>query len=601
MAVVFPVVMRSFRASLATVLAAALLMDAAGSAAAGVPQLDSVMDHDPDLPERPIVRSVPPQTRQLWIEALGGPEEDLWRETAMAVLRAHQQGFPDLEVMAEHLLKALDNCEHGGVRLTIAAALIELNARQAAPPLFELAQRGGANELEIIEPALALWDYPPARDVWLTRLGDPAAPRHQLLLSIDGLRTVKEMQAAPPLRGLALDRSRPPGIRLAAARALGELQSDGLTADARRLSVADPPQGRIDRLVAASLLARHDDTATQQLLLELAVDDEPAVAVVALRRLLEIDPESIHPLVDRLLGHRDAGVRRLAAQSLVDRPSTPFLETLGELLNDPHPDVRSFVRESLVGLAGQPEFDEAVRTRSMQILAEDDWRGQEQAARLMGELDHKPAANRLVELLSAERAEVYVTAAWSLRRLQVRDTLPDLLAFVTRIAGPYVDVQELSPPPNLTPGYDACLSHLFQAFGQMRYAEPEPILLAFIPRRYDLGPRSRGAAAWAIGFLHENDPQPELMLLLGHRMADAGEIPYPEPIEVRANSAVSLGRMHAAAALDALRHVYSQNPPGHRVREACGWAIEQITGEDLPAPEPQYVVPRSDFLSPLER
>ncbi|MGD9855879.1 MAG: HEAT repeat domain-containing protein [Planctomycetaceae bacterium] len=583
------------------VLAGWFLSGIATDVPGGVPQLEAVMDHDPELPEQPVVRSVPPRSKQLWIEALSGPEEDLWRETATAILRAHQQGFPELEDSAPHLLRVFAVCQHAGARLTIAAALIELDARQAAGPLFERAQGGGTDEAQIIEPALARWDHPPARDVWLRRLTDPAITRQRLLLAIDGLRTVKDLRAAPLLRNLAIDRSFAAGIRLPAARALSELQSDGLFDDAARLSADRSPRALVDRLVAVSLLSSHRGDEAEQLLRQLALDEQAAVAVIALRRLLEIDPELIHPLVETLLTNTDAGVRRLAAQSLADRPSVPVFETLGGLLNDPHPDVRRSVRQSLLELAARPEFDGVIRTKAMHVLAADDWRGQEQSAHLLGELDHKPAASRLVKLLYSDRAEVYVTAAWSLRKLAVRDVLPDMFAFTRDVAEQYVDVQESSPPPNLSAGYDACLSHLFQAFGLMRYAEPEPILLAFIPRRYDLGPRSRGAAAWAVGFLHENDPQRELMLLLGYRVADAGEIPFPEPIELRANAAISLGRMNAVPALEALRHVYGQNPPGHRVREACSWAIERITGEDLTDPEPKNLVPLTEFLQPLGR
>ena len=57
-------------------------------------------------------------------------------------------------------------------------------------------------------------------------------------------------------------------------------------------------------------------------------------------------------------------------------------------------------------------------------LATKQWRAQEQAAILLADLGHRPAGARLAELLSADRPEVFVTAAWAAapgrRRLRCR-------------------------------------------------------------------------------------------------------------------------------------------------------------------------------------
>jgi HEAT repeat protein len=125
-------------------------------------------------------------------------------------------------------------------------------------------------------------------------------------------------------------------------------------------------------------------------------------------------------------------------------------------------------------------------------------------------------------------------------------------------------------------------------------------MLKFVPRRYDLGPRSRAAAVWALGHIHAGDPDPEVGRAMAERVADAGDFPRPEPVEVRANAAVSLGRMKAEGAMEVLRAFYNRGPPGDPVREACGWAIEQITGEDLPDPATKRIVPLAPFLQPLQ-
>ena len=49
---------------------------------------------------------------------------------------------------------------------------------------------------------------------------------------------------------------------------------------------------------------------------------------------------------------------------------------------------------------------------------------------LLAQLDHKPAAARFVELLQFDRPEVFVAAAWGLRKLDVPETLPGVASYV---------------------------------------------------------------------------------------------------------------------------------------------------------------------------
>lgn len=81
-------------------------------------------------------------------------------------------------------------------------------------------------------------------------------------------------------------------------------------------------------------------------------------------------------------------------------------------------------------LAKQEGLREAILEQAQRIIAGDDWRGLEQAARLFGALDHEPAAERLLELLKHDRTEVFVTAGWALRELAVPRTLPAMHEFL---------------------------------------------------------------------------------------------------------------------------------------------------------------------------
>jgi hypothetical protein len=65
-------------------------------------------------------------------------------------------------------------------------------------------------------------------------------------------------------------------------------------------------------------------------------------------------------------------------------------------------------------------------------------------------------------------------------------------------------------------------------------------------------------------------------------------------------SAVSLGRMKARASLDTLRRFYVTLPPNlDPVHNACGWAIEQITGEKVPPAGTMEFSMERWFLTPL--
>ena len=105
---------------------------------------------------------------------------------------------------------------------------------------------------------------------------------------------------------------------------------------------------------------------------------------------------------------------------------------LAELLDDPHPQVRRGTRTALLEVAQQAGQGEAVRRAATRLLATERWRALEQATILLTILDHKPAAPRLVELLRCQRPEVFVTAAWGLRKLAVPETLPEQLGEIER-------------------------------------------------------------------------------------------------------------------------------------------------------------------------
>jgi len=161
-----------------------------------------------------------------------------------------------------------------------------------------------------------------------------------------------------------------------------------------------------------------------------------------------------------------------------------------------------------------------------------------------------------------------------------------------------------------TPEVDQQLSHLIQFLGQSRYRPAHALLWQLLPRYIDSGnpsgPETRAATAWALGLLNENAPEPRVIQALEERLKDVGsEAPTiggrtAEDRRVRRMSAVSLGRVKARKTLDTLRRFYTAGRPYFEpVNIACGWAIEQITGEKMSPPGTLEFSMRRWFLTPI--
>ncbi len=578
-----------------------LLLALASPVGASDDVIDSPMYKAPDLPVPRVLMVFPEEAKGLWLRALERPEADLRCKAAHAIALAHRRGLKGLETTIAALRAALDRPDqHPTVRLAVAQALITLEAREAAPSLFRQAQSGGSALRNLIEPALARWDYRPARALWLKRLHESATPQWSLVLAIQGLAAVGEEQAADPLREMVLSDRVPGAIRLEAARALGGLHSAGLEKDANRLAADASRRGIVTRLAAASLLHQHRSEEAIRLLQRLTRDSEPAVTALAVAPLVEVDPKLVVPALEHLLASPDAKIRSFGVEVLLRQPTEKRIHLLGDRLDDLHPDVRVKARLSLHELAAKKEFRNQVIAEAERMLATRQWRGLEQATILLTQLDHKPAAGRLVELMIFDRAEVYVTAAWGLRRLAVPQTLPRVLS--------YVEAKLRRPPKSRGGGtlptvvvdpemIDHQLSQLNQFLGQQRYAPADAVLRQFIPRR--MGPEARAAAIWALGLIHEGKTVADLASALEERLNDIGPPPPPEDFRVRWMSAITLGRLKAKDALHSLqKYCPVQEPAQDRVHNACGWAVEQITAEAMRPPKTIAKTQHDWFLVP---
>jgi HEAT repeat protein len=572
------------------------------------PLIDSPMYHIPDVPMPPVVNVFPEGLKELWLRALERPEADVKCKMADAIAQAHLSGLKGLETTAAPLIAALDRSDqHPSVRLAIARALIVLEARESAPVLFRQAQTGTSDLRELVEPALARWDYRPARAVWLERLREPATRQRNLILAIQGLATVREERAVDRLREMVLADRVPGPIRLESARALGSLRGEGLEKDAERLAADASPRGLVPRLAAGSLLLRHSSPEAVQLLQRLTRDSETAVAAIAASRLLEIDPQLLVAAVEHLLARPDASLRSYAVDVLGRRPSAKHLHLLGDRLDDEHIRVRIKARRYLEKLAAEKKWRDLVLAEGTRILQTEQWRGLEQATILLTQLDHKPAVGRVLELLAFNRPEVSISAAWGVRKLDVPETLPRVLSYVDS------QVQRLSGKASAQAGQgipahldepiwvnEHSLSQLNQFFGQRKYRAADAVLRKFIPKATSLimGAESRAAAIWALGLIHEGEMIDDLATALEERLEDVAALP-PEDNRVRLMSAFALGRMKAKRSLPSLRKYFALGELSREpVNNACGWAIAQITGAPLPPGKSIRKMQRNWFLIP---
>lgn len=549
------------------------------SRAADELRIDNIMHRDPELIVPDIIWIFQSSMKQLWQEALHRPEGELQRLAADTVAIAHRYGMQNLDSLADDLVKILQQPDTSPtVRRAAAHALVGLDAKQHTAALVQGAARYGLDLQTVVEPALARWGNDSLRDAWRQRLTVNDSPPRLRLLAMDGLGALRDSSSKPTLLAIVMNTRLPNNERLAAAQSLARIGEGGMLEEARKLLATKGSAGFSDRVLAVQLLSGHRDEMAMSLIAELATDPEPAVAAAAMNHLFEVDPPRVFPLAPEALKNADVNVRRIGVRALVFRGDTAAIETIGPLLNDPNPSLRRMVAKSLFDLAQKSELRPTVIAAAERVLAGDQWRGLEQAALIVGHLGHKPAADRLIVLLSHPRDEVSITSGWAMRQFKIPETIPTLLAHSKTQHQRHLDLQT---PLYQRPGIYAQQSQLFQLFGEVKLAEAESLMREYVPKAMSMGD-SRPAACWALGKIHEGNGPADLTAKFAERLSDVNSMP-PETEPVRLMCAVGIGRMKAEAQLAAVRRFAVE---GSDVGLACRWAIKQITGEEFPKMEP---------------
>ena len=561
--------------------------------------VDRPTQTDPLLIDSDPIAQFSPRLLEVWLEALARPDADTRRAAADAIADAHAKGLPGaLDRAATPLLKALDAPgQHPLVKLACLHALIAINDRAAAPSLLAHAQTDGLDAVLLVEPALVAWNYLPAREVWLARLQDSQASRQSIISALGSLAAVQEPKLAALARKMVLDPALDSSLRLAAARALSAVSTSNED-DARTLYAAGAPIA--DRLLAATLLSTARGPAAQQLLLQMARDQEPAVQALPLRRLLDLDVHLLAPLNAELVASADPNVRLLAIEGLLGQQTPEAIAFLARLLDDPNVKARASARQACVALSGQGDLRPVVCRELLAVLAGAQWRALEQAALALGTIDEKAAADRLVILLDADRAEVRLAAAVALRRLGVPATAPAVLDRATRLAHDWKTMDPklaADPSSHLPEQWDAELAQLLCALGKLRHAPAENLCMQMVPKMSGYGVPSREAACWALGKIHEGTPSPAVAAALAGRARD-GAIDKPEATEVRVASTIALGRMHDKGQLGTAQGLLKNEMSPRQVAVAARWAIHELTGQWPPELPEVTSQPSGWFIEP---
>jgi HEAT repeat protein len=376
---------------------------------------------------------------------------------------------------------------------------------------------------------------------------------------------------------------------LAAAESLARIQSQGLLDMAREMASTTTEPVSLAKLIAVRLLGQHTGDETISLLESLLKDPSSVVQSETLGRLFELDPKRVDAVAESFSQSPDVNVRTHCVNAMLTVKSPGRIVRLAHMLDDVNPTLRRQVSAGLIELAADKDLRDSIIEHAMNMTKEEAWRGCEQAAVVLAKLDHEPAGERFVQLLKAQRPEVKVAAAWGLTQLELEALCPDMLEHAQEVYEGFRSRRLLDSMR----GASLQVAHLFTALGTLRYKEAEPLFREYLPKQPYLGRESRAAAGWAIGLLHENDPQPDLVKILLERLNDANSM-EPEDEMMRQMCALSLGRMNAQDAIPSLER-YTLPGAG----QACGWALEKLTGRKPPE-LPKSVYEESGwFLTPL--
>lgn len=547
----------------------------------------------------------------LWLQAINRGERELLCKSAEAFVIAKKLGHPDVnENVASKLLEAFEKTEDSISKRSLGIALVELNYLKAANAFEEAFTEKDYQLCTVLEPALGTWKHPSTITRNLERLDNKETLVPWKKLAIHVLMNAHAAKAKSPFVEIVTNKRERIDLRLAAAKALGTIFNSGMTKVADELSRRTKEIDPFSQLLAVELIRQHSSDPAVQLVKTLAISTQTTVQSKALEQLQRINPqlaadfaldeETKHHFA---VTHPNSNVRRIVIEACFQISSLKSVSTIASFLDDPHPANRQLAADALYALAQKSDkFEVAVVEQVQAGLQHSSWRVLEKSLVLAPYLKVESAHEQVIALLEFERKEVGAAAAFALKKFDLKATLPAALAQLienSNLAFQLDEDQEIHD-------YEfKCLQtqHLCEFMGRQRFLKADASFRKFIPKSLESGkilqhPRSRGIAIWATGRLHEDERDRELAALLRDRLIDV-EDPQPEFSVVRLGSAYALGWIGDHSVLSDLEQYSARGLPSREIATACAWAVEYLTGEEIPLLSPFKKLKSYDwFLRP---
>jgi HEAT repeat protein len=515
----------------------------------------------------------------------GDHDSGIYIDCVRSLQKIDSEGLADVSASATEIRDLLDRSDNRNVRRACAIALVQLGDMASAAAIAKLCLPDDEVLCLKVEPGMAAWQSPEMGAVWLQRIRNADRYSTSLIrLACEGLAESRPQDAEPSvavMKTLLQDAKQPYAVRYSTADALGRMVPDDAWQIAKEYVAGSLQQ----RLLAVRLMNQASDAAAIAMLDELCDDRSNAVASQAWQVLADRNPDTLLPRLEKGRSHSEANIRYVAVDLMHRFPSEQHCEWLQDALGDIHIGIRNTARRNLLQLAESQEvLKNGIFGRSGHALADSqaNWQELEQSLLLLGQLRHSAFQAECIPLLTHERAEVFVTAAWLLH-LMPQQALSQKAAEIAIARRARLKAREFTGAAYQA--IDLQIAHLLQAGALTR----EQTLLELAEEQFDkesgLSEIARSAGMWTIGYLREGVNDARLVKQLFERVFDQDPM-LPESTLVQQIAIISVGRMDAEANYDELMRAYRFHGRGSRPNEAARWVLSPLGRDEFPVTEP---------------
>ncbi len=509
----------------------------------------------------------------------GDYDEEISVQAARSLQRVAREKLADPEMFSDALRTRLQKSTSRNVRRSCAMALAEVGDQNDADLLAELCLPGDEVLCAAIEPTLAKWKSEALLDSWQQRIQTPKKYSQTLLqLACRGVAELNATQTVSDLQKLAASDSTRFSTRRVASEALGRVAPDSAFKLASELSKS----GISDRILAILLLNSATSDDALGLAEHLCDDKEDAVAAVAWNTLVRLKPERLLSRLNTGKTHRDPNVRSAVVRTAGLLPTEERCDLLSEILSDIHIGVRNEARRTLQTLAeNNAKLHSQICANAGAVIenSQSTWQQLEQSLLLLGHLRHDAHQRACVPLLTHDRGEVLVTAAWLLH-LMPQDSLGEAAASVA--AAHWAEMKKDSQNYPRFHALDEQLAFLLHVAAYTDRTELKSLCAEQFSKQSLLHPDGRAIAMWTLGELSKGSKDDALVGQFAERVFDDSEI-FPEYDTVRCGSALAIGLVGGKTAIPELRRAHTAYGVGGIIGNCVSSALRTL-GEDAPQP-----------------